>query len=277
MRIALGQYAVAPTWQENLAVCERFVQQSLDENVDLLILPEGVLARDLADPGLVRRAAQPLDGDYVRAVRRLTQGTSLTVIAVIHVPALDGRVKNTGIVVRNGELVATYEKLHLYDAFNAKESRNVIPGDDIPEMIDVDGWKLGLMTCYDVRFPEAARRLALDGADLLVIPAAWVKGPLKEHHWSVSVTARALENTVYVAAVGECGPKNIGRSMVVDPLGVQIAEAGEEEKLLIVDLSSERLLYARAALPVLQNMRYAEPVLRPSPAAITDLTPSRAV
>lgn len=268
MRVALGQYAVAAMWQENLAVCAAFVQRSVAADANLLVLPEGVLARELDNPGLVRRAAQPLDGDYVRGVRDLTSDNSITVVTTIHVPADDGRVKNTAIVVKGGELVATYQKLHLYDAFNARESRNVVAGNEVPGLIEVDGWNLGLMTCYDVRFPEAARRLALDGADLLVIPAAWVKGPLKEHHWSVNVTARALENTLYVAAVGECGPKNIGRSMVVDPLGVQIAGAGAEQELLFADLSLDRLTRARETLPVLRNMRYAEPTLRAAPAVV---------
>ncbi|MEO3780457.1 deaminated glutathione amidase [Micromonospora sp. B11E3] len=265
MRVALGQYAVAPTWQENLAVCGRFVRQCVSRGANLLVLPEGVLARAIDDPGLVRRAAQPLDGDYVQGVRDLTRDNSLTVVAVVHVPSDGGMVRNTSIVVRGGDLVATYQKLHLYDAFNARESRAVVPGDEVPRLVEVDGWRVGLMTCYDVRFPEAARRLALDGADLLVLPAAWVRGPMKEHHWSVNVTARALENTVYVAAVGECGPRNIGRSMVIDPLGVTLAGAGESEELLFADLSPERLAYARETLPVLKNRRYSDPVLRPAP------------
>ena len=96
----------------------------------------------------------------------------------------------------------------------------MVPGDEVPPLLEVDGLRFGMMTCYDLRFPELARRLAVDGADALLVPAAWVKGPLKEHHWEVLATARALDNTCYVVAVGECGPRNIGASMVVDPLGV---------------------------------------------------------
>lgn len=117
------------------------------------------------------------------------------------------------------------------------------------------------MTCYDVRFPELARRLALDGADLLVLPAAWVKGPLKEMHWEVLVTARALENTCYVVAVGECGPRNIGNSLVVDPLGVAIAKAAEGPALVFAEVDPQRIADARRALPVLENRRFARPEL----------------
>jgi len=137
----------------------------------------------------------------------------------------------------------------------------VTAGNEVPPLVEVDGMKVGLMTCYDIRFPELARRLVLDGADLLVLPAAWVKGPLKEMHWEVLVTARALENTCYVVAVGECGPRNIGNSLVVDPLGVAIARAAEGPALVFADLDPQRIQDVRRALPVLANRRFARPEL----------------
>ena len=137
----------------------------------------------------------------------------------------------------------------------------MVPGDEVPPLLEVDGLRFGMMTCYDLRFPELARRLAVDGADALLVPAAWVKGPLKEHHWEVLATARALDNTCYVVAVGECGPRNIGASMVVDPLGVAIARAAEQDALLYAELDPRRLAQARQALPVLANRRFARPEL----------------
>ncbi|HSV48572.1 MAG TPA: nitrilase-related carbon-nitrogen hydrolase, partial [Ramlibacter sp.] len=149
----------------------------------------------------------------------------------------------------------------LYDAFSMKESTNVVPGDEVPPLVEVAGLKLGLMTCYDLRFPELARRLALDGAQVLVLPAAWVKGPLKEAHWEVLVTARELENTCYVVATGECGERNIGQSMVVDPLGVAVARAAEGPALLVADIDPARIVHAREVLPVLANRRFGRPEL----------------
>jgi predicted amidohydrolase len=122
------------------------------------------------------------------------------------------------------------------------------------------------MTCYDLRFPELARRHAIDGAEVLVLPAAWVRGPGKEAHWATLVTARALENTCYVVAVGECGPRNIGASLVVDPLGVAIAQAGEAPNLIFAELDPARLTHARKVLPVLANRRFARPELESRPA-----------
>ena len=162
------------------------------------------------------------------------------------------------LVVR-GKIIATYRKLHLYDAFAVKESTNVEAGTEIPALLDIGGMKVGTMTCYDVRFPELARRLVLDGAEVIVLPAAWVRGLAKEAHWEVMVTARALENTCYMVAVGECGERNIGASRVVDPLGVTIVAAGEAPALLFADLHSERVAHARKVLPVLANRRFARP------------------
>jgi predicted amidohydrolase len=229
---------------------------------DLLVLPEGILARDIADPNIVLKSAQDLNGPFMTQLLEANRGSDLTVMMSIHTPTGEGRVWNVLVAIRNGEIIAQYRKLHLYDAFSAKESTNVTPGGDVPPLVDVAGFKIGLMTCYDVRFPELARRLVLDGADVLVLPSAWVKGPLKEAHWEVLVTARALENTAYVVAVGECGERNIGNSMVVDPLGVAIARAAEAPALVFCEIDAARIAHAREVLPVLANRRFEKPELR---------------
>lgn len=261
MKAALGQFAVQREWQKNADVCLDLMAQAARAGVDLLVLPEGVLARDIADPDLVLRAAQALDGPFMAQLLEASRGSRLTVVMCIHVPAPDGKVWNMLVALRDGEIVAQYRKLHLYDAFSMKESTHVVPGDAVPPLIDVAGLRVGLMTCYDLRFPELARRLALDGAQVLVLPAAWVKGPLKEAHWEVLVTARALENTCYVVAAGECGERNIGQSMVVDPLGVAVARAGEAPALLFGEIDPARIAHARQVLPVLDNRRFAKPEL----------------
>ncbi|WP_332776983.1 deaminated glutathione amidase [Polaromonas sp.] len=262
MKAALGQFAVSREWQKNAEICLDLMAEAKSRGADLLVLPEGILARDIADPDLVRKAAQPLDGPFVTQLLEASRGSELTVMMCVHIPFPDGRIGNILIAIRDGKILAQYQKLHLYDAFSMKESTNVTPGDEIPALVEVAGLKVGLMTCYDVRFPELARRLALDGADVLVLPAAWVKGPLKEAHWDVLVTARALENTCYVVATGECGERNIGHSMVVDPLGVAVARAAEAPALIFADIDPARIAYARKVLPVLENRRFETPELK---------------
>ncbi|ALA20513.1 putative amidohydrolase [Chelatococcus caeni] len=267
-RVALGQFAVSRDWQENADTVVRLMRDAAAGGAALLVLPEGILARDIADPDIVLTSAQPLDGRFMQQVLAASHGSDLTVMTCIHVPNGRGRVFNVLVTVRDGAIIGSYRKLHLYDAFAAQESVNVEPGDEIPPLVEVAGLKVGTMTCYDLRFPELARRLAVDGAEVIVVPAAWVRGLGKEAHWEVLATARALENTCYLVAVGECGERNIGASMVIDPLGVAIARAGEAPALVFADIDPARIAHARAVLPVLANRRFARPELA-APAAAT--------
>lgn len=261
LKVALGQFAVTRLWEDNARTIEDLMARSLAAGADLLVLPEGVLARDISDPDIVRKAAQPLDGPFLSRLLQASRGSTLTTLMCVHCPAPGERVWNMLVVIRDGKVIAQYRKLHLYDAFSVQESRNVVPGDAIPPLVEVAGWKVGLMTCYDLRFPELARRLVIDGAQALVVPSAWLRGAQKEMHWEVLLRARALENTSYVVATGECGPRNIGNSMVVDPLGVVVAAASEAPALLLAELDPSRLDHARHELPVLQNRRFARPEL----------------
>lgn len=261
MKVAMGQFAVAREWQRNAQTCIQLMQQAQEAGAALLVLPEAVLATDIADPGLAVREAQPLDGPFLTQLLTASRQSTLTTFLSIYVPDGPQRAINAQLALRGGEIIARYDKLHLYDAFTMRESQRVTAGEVVPPLVEVDGIKIGMMTCYDIRFPELARRLALDGADILVLPSAWVRGPLKEKHWEVLVTARALENTCYVIAVGECGPRNIGGSLMVDPLGVAIARAAEDPTLIFAELDRERINRARQMLPVLANRRFKRPEL----------------
>lgn len=261
MIVAVGQFAVTADWHENARLCVELMAQSARQGAALLVLPEALLARDDNDPDLSVKSAQPLDGGFLTLLLAESKSNRLTMILTVHVPTIQGRAENTLVVLREGKIIAHYAKLHLYDAFNVQESRLVDPGNQIPPLIEIDGIRFGLMTCYDLRFPEMALSLAIAGADALVLPAAWVKGPLKEHHWATLLTARALDTTCYVVASGECGNKNIGQSRVVDPLGVTIAAAGESPALLMAEIDRERIALARRQLPVLRNRRFAPPQL----------------
>lgn len=260
MLVAFGQFVVVPEWKENLARCLALVAQAREQGAGLLLLPEGVLARDASDPEITRRTAQPLDGAFMTALAREARG--ITVMGCVNVPDGHGRFFNTLFVLRDGEVRETYRKLHLYDAFAMRESDRIAPGDELPPVVDVCGVKVGVMTCYDVRFPEVARSLALRGAEILVVPAAWLRGPGKERHWEIMLAVRALENTCYVVAAGECGASNIGASMMIDPLGVVISALGEGPALGLARYDAERLAHVRRILPVLDNMRFAPPALR---------------
>ena len=261
MYVAVGQFAVTPEWEVNARKCLSLMAEARQKGASLLVLPEALLARDDNDPDLSVKSAQSLEGPFLNMLCQESAGNTMTTVFAVHVPSTPGRAINTLVVLRDGAIIARYAKLHLYDAFSIQESRLVDPGDVIPPLLEIDGLKIGLMTCYDVRFPDLALNLALQGADVLVLPAAWVKGPLKEHHWATLLTARALDTTCYVVAAGECGNKNIGQSRVVDPLGITIAAAAEAPVLLLTEIISERIALARQQLPVLRNRRFAPPQL----------------
>lgn len=260
MKVALGQFAVAAEWTENQRTCLDLIVQARREGADLIVLPEGVLARDMNNPEIMPKTAQPLDGPFMTGLIEAADG--IAVMGCVNVPDGEGRFFNSLFVLRHRRLETVYRKLHLYDAFNVRESDRTAPGADLPPVLEIGGLKVGVMTCYDLRFPEMARSLAVRGAEVIVVPAAWFRGPNKERHWEVLNTARALENTCYVVAVGECGASNVGQSIVVDPMGVIVTGLGEAPGLGLATLSTERLAHARRVVPVLENRRFADPVLR---------------
>lgn len=261
MYVAAGQFAVSPVWEQNAQTCVSLMSRAAESGVSLLVLPEALLARDDQDPDLSVKSAQPLDGPFLRMLLQESACNTMTTILTVHIPSCSGRAMNTLLALRGGEIVARYAKLHLYDAFSIQESRNVDAGNTIAPLLDIEGFKVGLMTCYDLRFPDISMALALEGADVLVLPAAWVKGALKEHHWSTLLAARALDTTCYMVAAGECGNKNIGQSRIVDPFGTTIAAAAEIPALIMAEISAERIRQVRAQLPVLRNRRFAPPQL----------------
>lgn len=268
LTVALAQIQVDKVWQKNAEKICQGIEQAAHKGAGLVIFPEGVTAADMNNPDLVSLAAQPLDGPMLQQIlAKSAEFPEITAMMTVFVPHGDNwqsgdKVSNTLIAIRAGKIISKYNKLHLYDAFSMKESDHMIAGNEIPPLVDVNGVKVGMMICYDVRFPELARALTLAGADLLVLPAAWVRGPLKEMHWNVLVQARAIENTVYVAAVGEVGPRNIGMSQLVDPMGVALTNVGEIQGMQFAEIDTDRIAAVREKLPCLQNRRFAEMKLK---------------
>jgi len=221
---------------------------------DLVVLPEA-FARDFGPPGSdVSAFAEPVDGPFATEVDKVAAERGTTVVAGMFEPGEDpGRPFNT-LVVR-GAAEAAYRKIHLYDSFGYRESDRLTPGPLEPVVVEVGGFVLGLMTCYDLRFPEMARALVDRGAEVLVVPAAWVAGPRKVDHWRTLVRARAIENTVFVVAAGQPAPRYSGHSLVVDPLGDVLAEAGDGPETVTATLDRDVLAEARRTNPSLANRR----------------------
>jgi predicted amidohydrolase len=223
-------------------------------DTDLVVLPEA-FARDFGEAGSdVSGYAEGLAGPFATELARVAAERGTTVVAgMFETGPSPERPYNT-LVVR-GAAEAAYRKIHLYDSFGYRESDRLSAGEPTPVVVEVAGLAVGLMTCYDLRFPELARALVDRGAQLLVVPAAWVAGERKVDHWRTLVRARAIENTVFVAAAGQPGPRYSGHSMLVDPLGDVLAEAGDETTTLRVTLDPGLLDRARRTNPSLANRR----------------------
>lgn len=259
MRVALCQIEIGDDPEANL----RAMRDALDRcgDAELAVFPEAAQLRFGND---LRAAAQPLDGPFVSALRQAARDRGVAIVAGVFEPAADGRVHNTLVAVdAAGELAGRYRKLHLFDSFGFRESKTVAAGDE-PVVVELAGARLGLMTCYDVRFPELARALVDRGAQVLVIPAAWAQGVYKEEHWVTLVRARAIENTVWVVAVDRApdlddppagGRTGVGRSLLVDPMGVVHADLGPGAGVRGGEIDLAALTAVRRVLPALEHRR----------------------
>ena len=227
---------------------------------DLVVLPEA-FARDFGEAGSdVSPYAEALDGPFATELAAVAAARNTTVVAGMFETSPDPARPYNTLLVR-GARTASYRKIHLYDSFGYQESKALHPGPLAPALVTMGDLSVGLMTCYDLRFPELARALVDAGAEVLVVPAAWVAGPRKVDHWRTLVRARAIENTVFVVAAGQPGPRYAGHSLVVDPLGDVLAEAGEEAAVLRATLDRSVLDQARRTNPSLANRRLPSPSL----------------
>ena len=257
LTVAVAQFAPGEDKSANLRTIEEHVAAAAGRGARLIVLPEfAVFAASAMDDRYVD-SAEPLDGPTVSRLTELATNYDLTLLAGVNESAGGGRIHNALVATQDGELKAVYRKVHLYDAFGYRESDRVVAADpQTPALVEVDGFTVGLQTCYDLRFPESSRALVDAGADVLAIPAAWVPGPLKESHWNTLLRARAIENTVYVLGADQTGPAGIGNSVVLDPMGVALAAAGEVPGIAVANLERSRLAHVRKVNPALTLRRY---------------------
>jgi predicted amidohydrolase len=265
VRLLLVQHSAGPDPQQARPRTAAALQAALaaqPRRPDLVVLPEATQA-DFGSGADLDRRSEPLDGPFVAMLAQVAVGAGTTVVAGMfeHRGAAEPPFNTLVAVGPDGSLLATYRKAHLYDAFGYRESDWVAAGPLVPVVLDVPGaddpLRVGLLTCYDLRFPEQARVLVDAGADLLVLPAAWLAGEQKPAHWRTLLRARAVENTVYVAATGKAGPQYCGLSALVDPLGLVLAEGpAQEDGWVAGEATPARVAAVRGLNPSLANRRW---------------------
>lgn len=255
--VAVCQFAPTVSRADNLGRIATMVSEAATRGARLAVFPE--YASYFVEPmdETLAANAEPVDGPFTAELHRLAGEHGLTIVAGLVEQADDGRVRNAVVAVDADGVRAVYRKQHLYDAFGQTESDWIEPGAlDAPEVFEIDGIRCALMTCYDLRFPEVARTLVDAGAEALIVPAEWVRGPLKEQHWTTLLAARAIENTAFVVASDHPAPIGVGHSQIIDPQGVVLAGIGTGEGVGVAALDPAQLERVREINPVLRLRRY---------------------
>ena len=256
--IGLAQIAY-PADDDVLAQVRAVAAEAASRGVDLLVFPENLMATGELSADELRLLAEPLDGGFIQAVGAIARKTGLWVVATLYeTNASGGQPYNTAVVLDDaGRICGCYRKCHLYDAHGVRESDRMSAGSELGVVVETPFCNLGLAICYDLRFPEAFRALALAGCDLAVLPACWHAGPQKAEHWETLIRSRAIENGFFVAGAGHAGERYVGESLIADPLGCVIAKgpAGDEETLVVCEIDLEAVESARDAMPMLSHRR----------------------
>lgn len=255
--LAVAQFAPTADRGANLESMRVLASTAAERGATLVVFPEysSYFTPEMGPDWIA--ATESIDGPFTEGLASLADSLEITVVAGL-LESAGAKAHNTVVAIApTGELLASYRKQHLYDAFGSAESDWIAPGSlGEFETFAWGGFSVGMQTCYDIRFPEVSRALVDQGADLLVVPAEWVRGPLKEHHWRTLLTARAIENTVYVAAADHAPPIGAGNSMVLDPMGVELVTIGENSDVAVAFLTVQRLAESREINPSLRARRY---------------------
>jgi len=267
MRAAAIQLNSTGDKARNLDVAERLVREAAADGAELVVLPEKWTV--LGDAEALREGAEPLSGPSIAAAADWARDLGIHLVAGSIAERVEGadRLSNTSVLIGpDGELHARYRKIHMFDVdvggVSYRESETEEPGNEIVSPVlgpSLPGVTLGMTVCYDLRFPELYRILAVRGATVLTVPSAFTYETGK-HHWEVLLRARAIENQAFVIApnqVGEAPPhyRSYGHSMIVDPWGEVLAVAPDGEGFVAADLDLGVEERVRATLPSLANRR----------------------
>ncbi|HEX4036278.1 MAG TPA: carbon-nitrogen hydrolase family protein [Solirubrobacteraceae bacterium] len=263
LRAAAVQLNATADRAANIAVADRLTREAAGRGAQLVVLPEKWPL--LGSGAELKAGAEPIDGPAMSWARETARDLGIELLAGSFTELLgDGRRQNTSLHISpDGEIRSIYRKIHMFDVvvggFEYRESEHEDPGDEIVVSRTDDGLGLGMSVCYDLRFPELYRILALRGARVIAVPAAFTLATTRDH-WETLLRARAIENQAFVVAANQIGENEPGRfsggrSMIIDPWGVVLAQATDTVGVIVADLDMERLESIRESLPSLANRR----------------------
>jgi predicted amidohydrolase len=248
VRLALAQIESGTDLEHNLALVRAGFDEAAARGADVLVFPEYAMYEKKAVDASFAAVAQPVDGPFASAVSDLARATGIAVIAGIVEQHPTGAAPYNTLIGfdSDGSLAGAYRKIHLYDAYGFRESHWISrPEPAQPVVMTLQGARIGVMTCNDLRYPALAADLAAAGADVLAICASWVPGAQKVDQWRILARARAIENVITTVGVCQAPPVSIGTSLVVEPMGGIVAELGPDPGMLVADIDVAATARAR--------------------------------
>ena len=259
MKVAVVQFKASINKEENLKKIISYISKASSKNATLCAFPEFMMlyTKSSQTAKELTSLSETINGNFILTIAKAAKENHIQVIGSFYERSKkNNRVYDTSFVINHlGKVISTYRKIHLYDALGFKESDKLIPGSKISKPVSTSLGKIGMMICYDLRFPEMSRALALAGTEVLIVPSAWVKGPMKEEHWITINKTRAIENGCYVIAPDQVGNIYCGRSLVVDPYGKVLLDMKKKKGISFVDVDLKKVKQTRKVLPLLKNRR----------------------
>ena len=259
MKVAVVQFKASTNKETNLKKIINYISKAAQNKATLVAFPEFMMfyTNSSQTSKQLANLAEKINGNFVNTIAKTAKQYRIQVIGSFYEKSTKkNRVYDTSFVIdKTGKVISTYRKIHLYDALGFRESDKMTSGSKITKPVKTSIGKVGMMICYDLRFPEMSRSLASSGSEVLVAPSAWVKGDMKEEHWITINKTRAIENGCYVIAPDQVGNIYCGRSVVVDPYGKILLDMKKKQGIGYVNIELKKIKQIRKVLPLLKNRR----------------------
>ena len=259
MKVAVTQFKASIDKENNLKKIISYITKAASKNASLCTFPEFMMfyTNSKQTPKQLADLSETINGKFITEIAKAAKENHIQVIGSFYEKSRKkNRVYDTAFVINEyGKVISTYRKVHLYDALGFRESDKMVSGSKITKPVSTSIGKIGMMICYDLRFPEMARSLAIAGSEILVAPSAWVKGNMKEDHWITINKTRAIENGCYVIAPDHVGNIYCGRSLVIDPYGKILLDMKKKQGIGYVTINLDKVKQTRKTLPLLKNRK----------------------
>ena len=259
MKVAVVQFKASTNKETNLKKILDYISKAAKNKAALVAFPEFMMfyTNSSQSPKQLANLAETIKGNFVNTIAKSAKENQIQVIGSFYEKSTKkDRVYDTSFIIdKSGKVISTYRKIHLYDALGFRESDKMTSGSKIAKPVSTSIGTVGMMICYDLRFPEMSRSLAVSGSEVLVVPSAWVKGEMKEEHWLTINKTRAIENGCYVISPDQVGNIYCGRSVVVDPYGKILLDMKKKQGISYVNIELKKIKNIRKVLPLLKNRR----------------------